>query len=44
VVKGPGGITATVQLRWDDLSRRPRATARGRTGAGNRLVASLPAP
>jgi pimeloyl-ACP methyl ester carboxylesterase len=44
VAKGPGGITATVQLRWDDLSRRPRATARGRTGAGNRLVATLPAP
>ena len=44
MVKGPGGIAATVQLRWDDLSRRPRATARGRTGAGNRLVASLPAP
>jgi hypothetical protein len=44
VVKGPGGVTATVRMRWNDLTRRPRATLSGRTGAGNRLAATLPAP
>jgi pimeloyl-ACP methyl ester carboxylesterase len=44
VVKGPGGVTATVRMGWNDLNRRPRATLSGRTGAGNRLAATLPAP
>jgi pimeloyl-ACP methyl ester carboxylesterase len=44
VVKGPGGVTAAVRMRWNDLTRRPRATLSGRTGAGNRLAATLPAP
>jgi hypothetical protein len=43
-VKGPGGMTTTVRMRWNDLSRRPRATLTGRTGSGARLSATLPAP
>ena len=43
-VKGPHGVTATLQLRWNDLARRSRATASGRTGSGARLAATLPAP
>jgi pimeloyl-ACP methyl ester carboxylesterase len=44
VVKGPGGITTTLRMRWNDLSRRPRATLTGRTGSGGHLSATLPAP
>jgi pimeloyl-ACP methyl ester carboxylesterase len=44
VVKGPGGITATLRMRWNDLPRRPRATVSGHTGSGARLSATLPAP
>ena len=43
-VKGPGGVTTTLRMRWDDLARRPRATLTGRTGSGARLSATLPAP
>ena len=43
-VKGPGGVTTTLRMRWDDLARRPRATLTGRTGSGSRLSATLPAP
>jgi hypothetical protein len=43
-VKGPGGITTTLRMRWDDLARRPRATLTGRTGSGARVAATLPAP
>jgi pimeloyl-ACP methyl ester carboxylesterase len=43
-VKGPGGATATVRMRWDDLARHPRATVTGRTGSGAALAATLPAP
>jgi pimeloyl-ACP methyl ester carboxylesterase len=43
-VKGPGGATATLRMRWDDLARRPRATVTGHTGSGARLAATLPAP
>jgi hypothetical protein len=44
VVKGPGAATATLRLRWNDLARHPRAAVTGRTGAGSRVVATLPAP
>jgi hypothetical protein len=44
VVKGPRRATATVRMRWHDLARHPRATLTGRTGAGARLAAVLPAP
>jgi pimeloyl-ACP methyl ester carboxylesterase len=44
VVKGPGGATATLRMRWDDLARHPRATVTGHTGSGARLAATLPAP
>jgi TAP-like protein len=44
VVKGPGGATATLRMRWNDLARHPRATVTGRTGSGTRLAAKLPAP
>ncbi|HEV2894430.1 MAG TPA: alpha/beta hydrolase, partial [Actinomycetota bacterium] len=44
VVKGPGGATATLRMRWDDLARHPRATVTGRTGSGAALAATLPAP
>jgi hypothetical protein len=44
VVKGPGRAMATLQLRWDDLARHPRAIVTGQTGSGDRLVATLPAP
>jgi hypothetical protein len=44
VVKGPGGATATLRLRWNDLVRHPRAAVTGRTGADSRVVATLPAP
>jgi hypothetical protein len=43
-VKGPGGITTTLRMRWDDLARHPRATLTGRTGSGARVSATLPAP
>jgi pimeloyl-ACP methyl ester carboxylesterase len=43
-VKGPGGVTATLRMRWDDLARHPRATVTGRTGSGAHLAATLPAP
>jgi pimeloyl-ACP methyl ester carboxylesterase len=43
-VKGPGGVTTTLRMRWDDLARHPRATLTGRTGSGARLSATLPAP
>ena len=43
-VKGPGGATATLRLRWNDLARHPRATVSGRTGSGAHLTATLPAP
>jgi hypothetical protein len=43
-VKGPGGVTATLRMRWDDLARHPRATVGGRTGSGAHLAATLPAP
>jgi pimeloyl-ACP methyl ester carboxylesterase len=43
-VKGPGGVTAALQMRWDDTARHPRATVTGRTGSGTRLAATLPAP
>jgi pimeloyl-ACP methyl ester carboxylesterase len=43
-VKGPRGVTTTLGMRWDDLARRPRANLSGRTGAGVRLAATLPAP
>ena len=42
--RGPGGASATLRMRWDDLARHPRASVTGRDGAGKRLVASLPAP
>jgi pimeloyl-ACP methyl ester carboxylesterase len=44
VVTGPGRANATLQLRWDDLARRPRAIVTGHTGSGVRLAATLPAP
>jgi hypothetical protein len=44
VVKGPGGATATLRMRWNDLGRHPRATVTGRTGSGAKLAATLPAP
>jgi hypothetical protein len=44
VVKGPGGATATLRMRWDDLARHPRATVTGHIGSGTRLAATLPAP
>jgi hypothetical protein len=43
-VKGPHGVTASLQLRWNDLTRRSRATVSGRTGSGAQLAATLPAP
>jgi pimeloyl-ACP methyl ester carboxylesterase len=43
-VKGPGGATATLRMRWSDLARHPRATVTGHTGSGARLAATLPAP
>jgi hypothetical protein len=43
-VKGPGGITTTLRMGWDDLARHPRATLTGRTGSGTRVSATLPAP
>ena len=43
-VKGPGGITTTLRMRWDDLARHHRATLTGRTGSGARVSATLPAP
>jgi hypothetical protein len=43
-VKGPHGASTTVRMRWNDLARHPRATVSGRTGSGDRLAASLPAP
>jgi pimeloyl-ACP methyl ester carboxylesterase len=43
-VKGPGGAMANLRMSWNDLARRPRATLTGRTGAGARLAATLPAP
>jgi pimeloyl-ACP methyl ester carboxylesterase len=43
-VKGPGGITTTLRMRWDDLARHPRATLTGRAGSGARVSATLPAP
>jgi hypothetical protein len=43
-VKGPGGITTALRMRWDDLARHPRATLIGRTGSGARVSATLPAP
>jgi pimeloyl-ACP methyl ester carboxylesterase len=43
-VKGPGGVAATVGVRWDDLARRSRATVTGHTGSGAHLTATLPAP
>jgi pimeloyl-ACP methyl ester carboxylesterase len=43
-VKGPGGVTASLRLRWNDLARRSRATVSGRTGSGAPLAATLPAP
>jgi pimeloyl-ACP methyl ester carboxylesterase len=43
-VKGPGRITTTLRMRWDDLARHPRATLTGRTGSGARVSATLPAP
>src|SRR5215218_7914934 len=43
-VKGPHGVTGTLQLRWNDLARRARATVSGRTGSGAHLAATLPAP
>jgi pimeloyl-ACP methyl ester carboxylesterase len=42
-VKGPNGAT-TLRMRWNDLARHPRASVRGHTGSGTRLVATLPAP
>jgi hypothetical protein len=44
VVKGPGGVTATVRMGWNDLARHARATVGGRTGSGAHLAATLPAP
>jgi pimeloyl-ACP methyl ester carboxylesterase len=44
VVKGPGGTTATLRIRWNDLARHSRATVTGHTGSGTRLAATLPAP
>jgi pimeloyl-ACP methyl ester carboxylesterase len=44
VVKGPGGATTTLRLRWNDLARRSRATVTGHTGSGAQLSATLPAP
>jgi pimeloyl-ACP methyl ester carboxylesterase len=44
VVKGPRGVTTTLGMRWNDLARRPKASVTGRTGAGVRLAATLPAP
>jgi pimeloyl-ACP methyl ester carboxylesterase len=43
-VKGPHGVTAALQLRWNDLARRSRATVSGRTGSGAHIAATLPAP
>ena len=43
-LKGPDGVAATVQLRWNDLARRSRATVSGRTSSGAHLAATLPAP
>jgi pimeloyl-ACP methyl ester carboxylesterase len=43
-VTGPRGVTATLQLRWNDLARRSRATVGGQTGSGAHLAATLPAP
>ena len=43
-VKGPDNATATLRLRWNNLARHPRAAVTGRTGAGSRVVATLPAP
>jgi pimeloyl-ACP methyl ester carboxylesterase len=43
-VRGPGGTVAAVRTTWNDLGRRSRATVTGRTGAGARLAATLPAP
>jgi hypothetical protein len=43
-VKGPHGVTATLQMGWNDLARRSRATVSGRTGSGAHLAATLPAP
>jgi hypothetical protein len=43
-VKGPHGASTTVRMRWNDLARHPRATVSGRTGSGDRLAATLPAP
>jgi pimeloyl-ACP methyl ester carboxylesterase len=43
-LKGPDGVAATLQLRWNDLARRSRATVSGRTGSGAHLAATLPAP
>jgi len=44
VVNGPGGLAATLQLRWDDLARHPLAAVAGHTGSGAPLAATLPAP
>jgi hypothetical protein len=44
VVKGPGGTTATLRMRWNDLARHARATVTGHTGSGAHLTATLPAP
>src|SRR5829696_7432987 len=43
-VKGPHGASTTVRMRWNDLARHARATVSGRTGSGDRLAATLPAP
>jgi pimeloyl-ACP methyl ester carboxylesterase len=42
--KGPGGASATVRMRWNDLERHAQAIVSGRTGSGARLAATLPAP